>query len=274
MLKMTRKMFALRPDAHYADFHERALFNHILASQDPQEGWACYMVPVGRGVQHEYERNMLDGGFTCCTGSSMESHALHGSGLYYEAGDKLWVNLYAPSTADWESAGVRLSMETDFPEGESATMQLTVATPKQLTIALRRPYWAGTNFAVQLNGEPVASELLAAPGSDGGGRRGNNASIPRSSWFVELKRTWQTGDTIAVTMPKTLRLEPLPDNPRRVAILWGPLVLAGDLGPEEGRRRGGDAGAVPVFVGCRAARDRLAQTGTWQIGQLPHRRRG
>ncbi len=35
MLKMTRKMFALRPDAYYADFHERALFNHILASQDP-----------------------------------------------------------------------------------------------------------------------------------------------------------------------------------------------------------------------------------------------
>ncbi len=138
MLKMTRKMFALRPDAHYADFHERALFNHILASQDPQDGWACYMVPVGRGVEHEYERNMLDGGFTCCTGSSMESHALHGSGLYYEAGDKLWVNLYAPSTADWESAGVKLSMETDFPEGESATLQLTVATPKQLTIALRR----------------------------------------------------------------------------------------------------------------------------------------
>ena len=250
MLKMTRKMFALRPDAHYADFHERALFNHILASQDPQDGWACYMVPVGRGVEHEYERNMLDGGFTCCVGSSMESHALHGSGLYYEASDKLWVNLYAPSTADWESAGVKLSMETDFPEGESATLQLTVATPKQLTIALRRPYWAGTNFAVQLNGEPVASELLAAPGSDSGGRRGNNASIPKSSWFVELKRTWQTGDTIAVTLPKTLRLEPLPDNPRRVAILWGPLVLAGDLGLEEGRRRGGDAGAVPVFVGA------------------------
>src|SRR5208337_697552 len=73
---------------------------------------------------------------------------------------------------------------------------------------------------------------------------------PASSWFVELKRTWQTGDTIAVTLPKTLRLEPLPDNPRRVAILWGPLVLAGDLGPEpdEGRRRPSRNDAAPVFV--------------------------
>jgi hypothetical protein len=250
MLKMTRKMFALRPDAHYADFHERALFNHILASQDPQDGWACYMVPVGRGVQHEYEQNMLDGGFTCCTGTSMESHALHGLGLYYEAGDKLSVNLYAPSTAEWPAAGVTLSMDTDFPEGESATLHLTVATPKELTMALRRPYWAGTNFSVKVNGDPIAPELLTGPSSDGGGRGGNYASAPKSSWFVELKRTWKTGDAVTVTLPKTLRLEPLSDNPRRVAILWGPLVLAGDLGPEEGRRRGGDHDEVPVFVGA------------------------
>ena len=248
MIKMTREMLALRPDAFYADFHERALFNHILASQDPQDGWACYMVPVGRGVQHEYERDMLDGGFTCCVGSSMESHALHGFGLYYEAGDKLWVNLYAPSTADWKSAGVKLAMETDFPEGESATLTLTVATPKELTIALRRPYWAGTNFSIKVNGELVGPELLAAPGSDGGGRRGGSSSAPKASWFVELKRTWKTGDAIAITLPKTLRLEPLPDNARRVAFLWGPLVLAGDLGAEEGRPQGREHDAVPVFV--------------------------
>ncbi len=247
MLKMTRSMFALRPDAHYADFHERALFNHVLASLDPRDGWACYMVPVGRGVQHEYERNMLDGGFTCCTGSSMESHALHGDGLYYESGDKLWVSLYAPSTADWQSAGVRLAMETDFPEGESATLKLTLATLKEFALMLRRPFWVGTNFSVSVNGQPVAPDLLAAPRTDAPGRRGSPSPTPKTSSFIELRRTWKTGDQITVKLPKTLRLEPLPDNPRRVAILWGPLVLAGDLGPEEGRR-GSRADAVPVFV--------------------------
>ena len=30
-----------------------------------------------------------------------------------------------------------------------------------------------------------------------------------------------------------LRLEPMADNPARVAILYGPVVLAGDLGPED-----------------------------------------
>jgi uncharacterized protein len=254
MLKMTRKMFALRPDAEYADFHERALFNHILASQDSQDGWACYMVPVGRGVQHEYERNMLDGGFTCCTGTSMESHALHSHGIYYESGDKLWVNLFAPTTLDWAAAGVKATMETDFPEGETATLKFALAAPKEFTLALRRPYWVGTNFAVTINGEAVAPELLAPPRGNAGGRRGTPPPAVKTSSFVELKRTWKSGDVVSITLPKTLRLEPLPDNPRRVAILWGPLVLAGDLGEEpaeEGRdrrRRAAETDPVPVFV--------------------------
>jgi hypothetical protein len=64
---------------------------------------------------------------------------------------------------------------------------------------------------------------------------------------VALTRVWNTGDTIAVKLPKTLRLEPLPDNARRVALLWGPLVLAGDLGAEA-ETRGLSLDDVPVFV--------------------------
>src|SRR5687767_12296205 len=38
MLKLTRRLFALRPDADYAEFHERGLFNHVLGSMDPNDG--------------------------------------------------------------------------------------------------------------------------------------------------------------------------------------------------------------------------------------------
>jgi len=191
-------------------------------------------------VQHEYERNMLDGGFTCCVGSSMESHALHGDGLYYAAGgDKLWVNLYVPSTAAWDAAGVQLTMETDFPEGQSATLRLAVNAPRPCTIALRRPFWVGAGFAVAVNGQALPPEQLAAP-------VGGSDATPGISSYVELRRIWNDGDTITLALPKTLRLQPLADNPRRSAILWGPLVLAGDLGadnrppPEH----------VPVLVGA------------------------
>jgi len=238
MLKMARLLFAVQPDVAYADFHERALFNHILGSIDPEDGRTCYMVPVGQGVTREYQRMTRD--FTCCVGSGMESHALHADGIYFEAGDRLWVNLYAPSTAAWKAAGVRLETITTFPDGDAASIVLTAASPKAFTLALRRPAWAGDGFAVTVNG--VAQEALAPPGS-----------------YVEISRTWRTGDRVDLVLPKALRLEPLPDNPSRAAILWGPLVLAGDLGPipprvrprddeEEEDAPGSVRPTVPVFV--------------------------
>jgi uncharacterized protein len=223
MLKMTRTLFAIHPDIKYAEFEERALFNHILASIDPEDGRTCYMVPIGRGVRHEYQD--MSRSFTCCVGSGMESHGLHGDGIYYESEDRLWVNLYVPSTANWNTAGANLVMETGFPEGETASLKLTLKKPKQLTLALRRPAWADSGFQVKVNGQLV--KTAAKPGS-----------------YVELKRTWKTGDSVTLELPKTLRIEGLPDNKNRAALMWGPLVLAGDLGPE----RRGPADPVPSFV--------------------------
>jgi uncharacterized protein len=217
MLKLTRRLFALQPDVKYAEFHEQALFNHILGSIDSNEGAMCYMVPVGRGVRREYQD--MQRSFTCCVGSGMESHALHADGIYYESGDRLWINLFAPSTAKWAAAGVDLTMDTTFPEGDSASIKVTAQAPKAFAIELRRPAWAGEGFSVTVNGTPVAN--LPKPGS-----------------YVELKRTWKTGDLVAVTLPKALHLDPTPDNRRRAAIMWGPLVLAGDLGPEPARGPG------------------------------------
>lgn len=226
MIKMARTLFALHPDNAYAEFHERALFNHILASFDVQSGQMCYMVPVGRGVQHEYQD--MDRDFTCCVGSGMESHALHGYGIYYERDDRLWVNLYAPSRAEWAGRGVKLVMATDFPEGPHASLTLRLKAPQALTISLRRPAWAGEGFAVTVNGRPVA-----------------NATGPGA--YIDITRTWHDGDTVTLFLPKSLRLEAVPDNPRRAAILWGPLVLAGNLGPEEGFDAWRE-GAVPALV--------------------------
>lgn len=266
MLKMSRQLFSMAPDAHYADFHERAQFNHALASFDPVARRMSYMVPVGPGVTHEYQ-DMFHS-FTCCVGTGMETHALAGDGLYYESGDKLWVNLYAPSTAKWVAAGVMLRMDSEFPEGETAKLTLALQKPKQFTLAMRRPYWAGDGFTITVNGRAVdasgASNSASArtPGGRAGQRRSLYAPPQPVSSYVELNRTWRDGDVVEVTLPKSLRLEPTPDMPQRVAVMWGPLVLAGDLGPEppRGRSRGENgelleesgaaprAPVVPVFV--------------------------
>jgi uncharacterized protein len=216
MIKMARTLFTLDPESRYADFVERADLNAILGGQDPEDGRVSYMVPVGRGVQHEYQTKFDS--FTCCVGSQMEAHAFHAYGIYDESGNKLWITQYAPTTVDWASQGMKFEMITDLPMGDSATFKVT-SGKKMATLAFRRPYWVGPGFSVKVNGAAV-----------------KNVSNPDS--FIEVSRKWKPGDTVELILPKTLRKEPLPDNPNRMAIMWGPLVLAGDLGPEAARGRG------------------------------------
>jgi uncharacterized protein len=117
-------------------------------------------------------------------------------------------------------------MDTSFPEGDSATLKLTLTKPREITLALRRPSWAGDGFTVTVNGGAVKN---MSPGS-----------------YFEIKRQWKTGDTIALVLPKTLRLESTLDDPNRGALMWGPLVLAVDLGPKPERRGGGGWPAAPI----------------------------
>jgi DUF1680 family protein len=245
MLKLSRRLFSLRPDGAYSDFHERALFNHALASIEPTEGTTSYMVPVGRGVQQEYQD--MQQSFTCCVGTGMENHALHGYGVYYESPDTVWVTQFVPSDAQLSLGKLKISQQTGFPDGDSATLTLSLPSPKQFTLAVRRPTWAGDSFAIRVNGESVAVPPLASlnAGAAGGRLTRDVEALPQASSFVEINRTWKSGDKVEIAIPKSVRLEPTPDNRTVAAIMWGPLVLAGNLGP---RRTGRNSPPVPVPV--------------------------
>lgn len=276
MLKLTRRLFSFSPDAHLADFHERALYNHYLASIDPQDARTSYMVPVGRGVQQEYQD--MQRSFTCCVGTGMEGHALHAHGMYYESPDTLWVNLFAPTTAQFTN-GVKLDMDTGFPDGDSATLRLSMTAPKTFTLAVRRPVWAGDGFAIKVNGTPILQPPIASLHNAAGGGRGNapGNEAGDSSTFVELKRTWKSGDTIELALPKSLRLEPTPDNKTVASIMWGPLALAGDLGPRrDGRATREPEPPIPVLVaGDRPVSNWVVASGApgdfraQQVGRIP-----
>jgi hypothetical protein len=66
-------------------------------------------------------------------------------------------------------------------------------------------------MTVLINGQPQT--ITAAPGS-----------------YVAFDRTWKTGDLVVVRIPMTLHMEALPDDSHLQALMYGPVVLAGDLG--------------------------------------------
>ncbi|HEU5401765.1 MAG TPA: DUF6805 domain-containing protein, partial [Terriglobales bacterium] len=160
--------------------------------------------------------------------------AFHAYGIYSESPKKLWVSMYAPTTVDWSTEGVKLEMDTDLPIGENATLKIVSGKAQKFTIALLRPYWAGDGFALKVNGKPLSN-------------------VAKADSYIEIARKWKPGDTVQIVLPKTLRKEPLPDNPTRTAIMWGPLVLASDLGsgvypPASEENRDTPPASAPVVV--------------------------
>jgi uncharacterized protein len=211
MLKLTRHLFEWRAAVEYADYYERALYNHILASQDPDDGMVCYYIPLKAGSQKEYSKPFDS--FWCCVGTGMENHAKYGEAIYFHSAETLWVNLFIPSELSWREKGLTLRQETRYPETDNVSFTVKAARPVDFALRLRYPGWA-TSAVVKVNG--LAQSVNAKPGS-----------------FIEIKRRWKTGDHVELTLPMSLRLEAMPDNPRRVAIFYGPTLLAGELGPEE-----------------------------------------
>ncbi|MFZ2642033.1 MAG: beta-L-arabinofuranosidase domain-containing protein [Verrucomicrobiia bacterium] len=210
MLKLTRHVFAWNPNAAQADYYERALYNQILATQDPRTGMMGYHVPLHGAWFMPY--NTPCDSFWCCTGTGAESHAKYGDSIYWHDNRSLYVNLFIASELTWKEKGLVLRQETRFPEQDTTRLSLQCEKPVPLSLRIRRPAWAGV-MVVLLNGKRVEAPPLA----DG---------------YVELRREWKNGDRVEVRLPMSLRLEPMPDDPNRVAICYGPVVLAGALGSE------------------------------------------
>jgi len=216
MLKLTRHLFGWTGDADYADFYERALYNHILASQNPADGMMCYYVPLRSGMVRGGGPNgyctPLDS-FWCCTGTGIENHAKYGDSIYFHDGDDtLFVNLFIASELDWTSQGVRISQETRYPEEGTTRLTFTCAKPAHLSVKIRHPYWAVAGFEIVVNGHPVRTE--SKPGS-----------------YTVVTRRWETGDVLEVSMPFSLRTEAFRDNPHRLAFMNGPIVLCAQIDP-------------------------------------------
>ncbi len=212
MLKLTRHLFSWSADPRYADYYERALYNGILPTQNPEDGMMMYYVPMASGLFKTFmtPRNS----FWCCTGTGMENHAKYGDSIYFYDDEGIYVNLFIASQLDWSDRGVRLRQETSFPERGRVSLYLNLDKPTALTLRIRIPYWIADGGYVEING--LRLETFSGPGS-----------------FLELKRTWRDNDRVDVFLPMSLHLYPMPDDPHLAVVMYGPLVLAGELGSVE-----------------------------------------
>ena len=212
MLKLTRHLFGWTAEAGMADYYERALFNGILGSQHPADGEKMYYVSLATGLWKLFGTPYHD--YWCCTGTMSEAFSKLSDSIYFHDGDGVFVNLFIASALDWKDRGVKVTQETRFPEEGKTTFTIRTSGPQTFALRIRVPYWATGDNRAELNGRPL--EGFAEPGG-----------------FYVIHRAWRDGDRLVVSLPLSLHLHPMPDDPGLAAVMYGPLVLAGRLGTED-----------------------------------------
>lgn len=208
MLKLTRHLFEWSPAAAEMDFYERALYNDILASQDPRQGMFVYLMSLRPGHFKSY--SPPEDSFWCCVGSGMENHAKYGDTIYFHGDNSLFVNLFIPSELTWREKNLIVRQETKFPERDTTRLTFKSEKPTPLALKIRWPGWA-EKVSLRVNGKKQA--ISGKPGS-----------------YMTLHREFCDGDRIEVQFLMALHAESLPGTSNMIAVLYGPIVLAGKLG--------------------------------------------
>ena len=216
MLKLTEDLHRMDPDnALFADYFERATFNHILSTQHPEHGGYVYFTSAR--PRHYRNYSVPNEAMWCCVGTGMENHGKYTQFIYTHKNDNdLTVNLYAASELNWKEAGVQLRQETQFPYGETSKIVITKSKKKSFALRLRYPSWVRQGeFVVKVNGK-AWTKGTEKPGT-----------------YISIERNWKAGDVIDINFPMHASIEHMPNVPQYVSILYGPIVLGMKTGTED-----------------------------------------
>ena len=228
MLKLTRLLHFHQPTrTDLVDYYERTLLNQMLGEQDPgsPHGFNCYYTGLSAAAFKRQPLNYFPQGnpdvyatdwdtFTCDTATGLETQAKFADTIYSRDAHGLYVNLFVPSQVTLGNLVLR--QDTGFPDDPVIRLSV-VSGAATVTLRVRVPKWVAGPPVVSLNGAPLQSLPGAGP----------------SSW-VALRRRWQAGDVLQVTLPMQLAVEPTPDHPAVQALTYGPVVLSGVHGTDPG----------------------------------------
>ncbi len=208
MLKLAEHLFSWEHNVKYSDYYEKALYNHILASQDPETGAKTYFVSTYPGHFKVYGTE--ENSFWCCTGTGMENPGRYNRFIYYAENNDLYINLFIASTG--ENKGLKWEQITKFPYEDTSVINILESTNEKRNIKIRVPYWINGKVTVKVGKEIYESS---------------------QNGYISVERIWEKGDKIEIKLPMNLHQYVSMDSPNKVAFLYGPIVLGAELGKEK-----------------------------------------
>lgn len=214
MLRLSNLFFQSTGESRYVDFYERALYNHILSSQEPDKGGFVYFTSMRPGHYRVYSQPETS--MWCCVGSGLENHTKYGELIYAHTDNDLYVNLFIPSRLEWKDKGVTIVQETRFPDENQIRLRVEESSKKPFALNVRHPEWAaGGELHIAINGKELHKPAI------------------HNGYISTVSRKWKKGDVVTINLPMKLRMEQLPDKSDFYSFCYGPIVLAAKVGTED-----------------------------------------
>lgn len=217
-----QRMLQVEKHRDYADVMELALYNGVLSGMsldgksyfyvNPLEVW-----PATANCRHDMKTVKVTRqpwfGCACCPPNIARLIASLGQYLYSKDQDEreICVHLYIGSKLDFDIDGqsIQLTQRTNYPWDQQVSFELNLDQPVEFCMSLRIPGWC-KSARLSVNGEELDASMIV----DG---------------YVKIRRTWQNGDQIELTleMPVELvRSNPnVRENAGKVALQRGPVVF-------------------------------------------------
>lgn len=208
MLKLAEILFDWEQKAEYMDFYERALFNHILPSQDPESGTKTYFVSTEPGHFKIYCTK--EESFWCCTGTGMENPARYNKSIYYKKEEILYINQFIASEYSDTGEGIKIIQRTDLPSSKRIKFEILNGSKIKI-LKIRKPIWL-INFEIHINGVKREFEI--------------------EKDYICIKDTFAQEDFLELIFDLKPYIYRAKDSKNKISFMYGPVVLAGALGTE------------------------------------------
>ncbi len=211
-MQLCNRLLQVTHNPQLADKLEQTMYNALMASLRADGGQISKYSPL-EGVRSAGEEQ-CEMHINCCNANGPRAFALIPQAMYHvqnqEAGDVVYVNLYAPSEATLALSGkkapkVTLSQKTDYPVGGRIEIEVTPEKAATFMMSLRIPMWCALDrVKATVNGEPLKVDAYG---------------------WLPILREWKAGDKITLELDMRGRLV---EQNNYQAIQRGPVTLARD----------------------------------------------
>lgn len=211
-MQLCNRLLQVTHNPQLADKLEQTMYNALMASLRADGGQISKYSPL-EGMRSPGE-SQCEMNINCCNANGPRAFALIPQAMYHlqsqEAGDIVYVNLYAPSETTLALSGkkapkVTFTQKTDYPVGGRIEIEVTPEKAATFMLSLRIPMWSALDrVKATVNGEELKVDAYG---------------------WLPITREWKAGDKITLELDMRGRVV---EQNNYQAIVRGPVTLARD----------------------------------------------